>query len=299
MRTLWRAQTRHVAVWWTFLAVAGATNILLWCLLYSAHASRLTRIDSTLTMFLLSAAYVFGCAFRSFLPRADVQRICLFDTWLSSVVIGRSVATIAEVSFAAQWALMLHMLGDFADLPAVSAVALVIVPMLVVAQACSWYGVLTTNYRANAIENSIWAVTFGLIGLALLQLAPHFSGVVFLAIVVTLVGISLYLAFLALVDVPMYVSRSRASTTPSLSLAEGLRDATRRWIVTHDVAHWRQEIPWMSLYFTAAVWGSLLLCGGYALRHHLPESRVEASHQAGHERQPVSVRLQTSKPGLY
>ncbi len=44
-------------------------------------------------MLLLCAAYVFGCAFRSVLPRADVQRICLFDTWLSSVVVGRSVAT--------------------------------------------------------------------------------------------------------------------------------------------------------------------------------------------------------------
>jgi hypothetical protein len=62
-------------------------------------------------MLLLCAAYVFGCAFRSFLPRADVQRICLFDTWLSSVMIGRSLATVAEVCFAAQWAIVLHQLG--------------------------------------------------------------------------------------------------------------------------------------------------------------------------------------------
>jgi len=54
-------------------------------------------------MLLLCAAYVFGCAFRSFLPRADVQRICLFDTWLSSVVVGRTVATVAEICFAVQW----------------------------------------------------------------------------------------------------------------------------------------------------------------------------------------------------
>ena len=62
-------------------------------------------------MLLLCAAYVFGCAFRSFLPRADVQRICLFDTWLSSVVVGRSVATVAEICFAVQWAIVLHRLG--------------------------------------------------------------------------------------------------------------------------------------------------------------------------------------------
>jgi len=46
-------------------------------------------------MLLLCAAYVFGCAFRSFLPRAEV--ICLFDTWLSSVALGRTVATAAEI----------------------------------------------------------------------------------------------------------------------------------------------------------------------------------------------------------
>jgi hypothetical protein len=52
-------------------------------------------------MLFLSAAYVFACAFRSFLPRADIQRICLFDTWLSSVTVGRSVATVAEICFTA------------------------------------------------------------------------------------------------------------------------------------------------------------------------------------------------------
>src|SRR5450755_829495 len=57
---------------------------------------------------LLSAAYVFGCAFRSFYPVYDVPRICVVDSWLSSVLIGRSVATVAELCFVAQWALMLR-----------------------------------------------------------------------------------------------------------------------------------------------------------------------------------------------
>ena len=59
----------------------------------------------------LCAAYVFGCAFRSVLPRADVQRICLFDTWLSSVLVGRSVATLAEVCFIIQWSIVLRILA--------------------------------------------------------------------------------------------------------------------------------------------------------------------------------------------
>ena len=127
-------------------------------------------------MLFLCAAYVFGCAFRSFLPRADVQRICLFDTWLSSVLIGRSVATVAEVCFAAQWAIVLHQLGGLAGADTTVAVAWMLVPMIVVAQCCSWYGVLTTNYLANAIENSIWAVAFFAVGIALCRLLPEFEG---------------------------------------------------------------------------------------------------------------------------
>jgi hypothetical protein len=50
---------------------------------------------------------------------------------------------------------------------------------------------------------------------------------------------------------------------------EGLRDASTRWVVTHDLAEWKDEIAWMSLYFSAAVWASLALCAFYAVGNHL------------------------------
>jgi hypothetical protein len=40
---------------------------------------------------------------------------------------------------------------------------------------------------------------------------------------------------------------------------------TTRWVVTHDLAEWKDEIAWMSLYFSGAVWASLALCVCYAL----------------------------------
>lgn len=95
--------------WWGLLTLISGANIAVWLLLYhQLHDHPARGLDSTSgiePMLLLSAAYVFGCAFRSILPRADVQRICLFDTWLSSVVVGRSVATVAELCFAVQWAI--------------------------------------------------------------------------------------------------------------------------------------------------------------------------------------------------
>ena len=230
-------------------------------------------------MLLLCAAYVFGCAFRSLLPRADVQRICLFDTWLSSVVIGRSVATVAEVSFATQWALMLHQLGTMTGADTTLNAAWVIVPLIVIAQCFSWYAVLTTNYLGSAIENSIWAVAFFIAGIGLCRLLPEFDGPVRVVLAISIVGIAAYLAFLMTVDVPMYLSRWRTEAgegSPLLSPLEGLRDVSTRWVVTHDLAEWKGEIAWMSLYFSMAVWASLALCVFYSLENHLPRYRTQA-----------------------
>ena len=275
MRSLWQARPNPLAWWWALLTLASSINIGLWVVLYRQFHTQPAG-GSTYhveLMLLLCAAYVFGCAFRSFLPRADVQRICLFDTWLSSVVIGRSVATVAEVSFAAQWAIVLHQLGGIAGVDTTLNVAWVVVPLIVVAQCCSWYGVLTTNYLANAIENSIWAVAFLLVGIGFCRLLPEFDDLVRSGLVVAILGIAVYLAFLITIDVPMYLSRWRdglADGGKALSPLEGLRDASTRWVVTHDFAQWKDEIAWMSLYFTAAVWASLALCLIYSLMDHLP-----------------------------
>jgi len=223
---------------------------------------------------------VFGCAFRSFLPRADVQRICLFDTWLSSVVVGRSVATVAEVCFAAQWAIILHQLGTMTGADTTLNVAWVIVPLILIAECFSWHAVLTTHYLGNAIENSIWAVAFFLVGIGLCRLLPEFQDPVRVVLVISIVGIAAYLVFLMTIDVPMYLSRWRADVADGSRLLrplEGLRDVSTRWIVTHDLAHWKGEIAWMSLYFSAAVWASLALCFFYSLEDQLPRYRTEAS----------------------
>src|SRR5215471_15058460 len=94
------AWSNPLAWWWSVLALVSGANITVWFLLYRyLEQPRIVspgRPSDIELMLFLSAAYVFGCAFRSFLPRADVQRICLFDTWLSSVTVGRSVATVAE-----------------------------------------------------------------------------------------------------------------------------------------------------------------------------------------------------------
>jgi hypothetical protein len=305
MRMLWQGPSRQLAWWWALLTLASAGNIALWCLLYRHFYLVPTEpLDSTADielMLFLCAAYVFGCAFRSVLPRADVQRICLFDTWLSSVVIGRSVATVAEISFAAQWAIVLRQLGTMAGADTTIIVASVIVPLIVIAQCCSWYGVLTTNYLGNAIENSIWAIAFLTVGIALCRLLPEFEGIVRLGLIVAILGITGYLAFLITIDVPMYLNRWRddiAGGRKIISPVQGLRDASTRWVVTHDFIHWKDEIAWMSLYFTAAVWGSLALCLVYCFQDQLSRYRAEPVAQAWYVKGHYHATFEANEPHM-
>jgi hypothetical protein len=276
-RSVSLAWSNPLAWWWSLLTLVSGVNIAVWFVLYRRlHEQPTGGLGSTSgvqSMLLFGAAYVFGCAFRSLLPRADVQRICLFDTWWSSVVVGRSVATVAEVAFAAQWAMILHQLGTMTGADTTLSTAWVIVPLILIAEGFSWYAVLTKNYLGNAIENSIWAVAFFLVGIGLCRLLPEFGGPARVVLAVAITGIAAYLAFLMTIDVPMYLSRWRTEVIDSgrlLTPLEGLRDVSTRWIVTHDLAEWKDEIAWMSLYFSAAVWASLALCVFYALAEHLP-----------------------------
>lgn len=256
-----------VLVWWSALCAVSLFNVCAWRFSAAALARRKAVADPAVYTFqrrqlLLSAVYVFGCAFRSILPRADVQRIGLFDSWASSVLVGRSVATIAELCFVAQWALVLHKMACDAECRRGVVIAWLLVPLIVIAELCSWSAVLTTSYLGNAVEESIWALTalLGIVALLALWSRCAVAHRPFLATAI-LLGVA-YVTFMCTVDVPMYVSRwlaDEANGREYLSLGQGLSDVWSRCIVTLDWEEWYTEIPWMSFYFSVGVWCSIAL----------------------------------------
>ena len=295
----WVVWSNPVAIWWSFLVAVSGVNVAFWLLLYGYFrtANRQSGILRVELMIVLCAAYVFGCAFRSILPRADVQRICLFDMWLSSVFVGRSVATVAEICFVAQWAIILRLFAKFTRSDSVRNISNAVVPLIALAECFSWYAVITTDYLGDIIENSIWAVTFLLIAGALFRLIKEFHSAARVAIAVAFSGVIAYVSFLALIDVPMYFDRWQAdqeSGKKILSLLTGLYDVSTRRVVTHDIAQWRDEIAWMSLYFSAAVWSSLALCGIGLVADRLHQYRAISAHagiQKGpHPQAPLGLR---------
>ena len=227
----WLSWSNPLAAWWSFLLIVSTANIALWLLLYRhfrrKSLGRERGVFGFELMVPLCAAYVFGCAFRSVLPRADVQRICLFDTWLSSVLVGRSVATVAEICFAIQWAIVLHQLARIANAPVARTISIAVVPLILLAECCSWYAVITTSYLGNTVENSIWAVTFMLIGAALMMLLNEFRGFIQLAIGIAVAGIAGYVGFLVSIDVPMYFGRWQADVASGKKLLRHFRRPAR------------------------------------------------------------------------
>jgi hypothetical protein len=255
-------RSRAVAWWHRLLRGITVVNVALWSL--SAVAiTRGQQTDAASHMqLLLSAVYVLGCAFRSVLPVQDIRRVVLVDTRLSSVIVGRSVATVAELCFAGQWALILHRTASLSHSVLGQTVSLAIVPLIVVAEACSWYAVLTTAQRGHVVENSIWGLSAALVVGSMLLIGPHQIAELYQPMIAWCIAGAAYVAFIFFFDVPMYWSRWRADQTDGrqyLSIAQGMLDVRRRWVVSYRWEDWKTEVPWMSLYFTLGVWSSVSL----------------------------------------
>jgi len=267
--------TISVTDWWLFLRIVAVMNCTAWLV----SASVLTRHRSGYSvrayqqrrwLMSLAAVYVVGCAFRSFLPRIDLERICLVQSWLSRMSVGRSVATVAEICFMAQCALLLHIAGTSVKHRFTVKISQLLMPLIIIAECASWYAILSTNYFGHVVENSIWTVCAVLLLTSFFFLWSHSNRGqrLFLAAMMAFAGG--YILFMTTIDVPMYWSRWQMELKeglPNLSLLQGLVDASRSCVVSFEQRIWREEIPWMTLYFTVAVWVSILLPHAPMWRH--------------------------------
>ena len=256
-----------VTRWHAVLRAIAVVNLALWSLSAVAVTRAAAAIDAEANtaarvQLLLSAVYVLGCAFRSLFPVYDIPRMVLVDSRLSSVIVGRSVATVAELCFAAQWALLLYRTAVLSHSGFAQALSLAIVPLIMLAEGCSWQAVLTTAQRGHVFENSIWGLSAVLVVVSMLMIGPRRLADLYLPMIAWCVGGTAYVAFMFFVDVPMYWSRWRADQAAGrhyLSISQGVVDVRRRRVVSYRWEDWKSEVPWMSLYFTVGVWSSVSL----------------------------------------
>jgi hypothetical protein len=281
--------TFDVISWRYLLCAVALFNIVAWALsavalrvrgdALAADVHRVRRLQLA-----LSAIYVFGCAFRSVFPVYDVPRICLFNHWLSSVAVGRSVATVAELCFVAQWALLLNEISRAARSTIGIVTSLVIVPLIVVAETCSWYSVLTTSNIGHVVEESLWGLSVALLVLSVAAIYPRCAASRRPILIGWCIAGLAYVAFMFSVDVPMYWTRwvaDEAGGRHYMSIAQGVFDVSTRWNVSYRWADWKNEVAWMSLYFSLAVWISISLIHAPALGRYLATGAPRRSVRPG------------------
>jgi hypothetical protein len=256
-----------VLSWWYFLCALAVLNIAAWSLAARALGRRRATMSAESyaayrIQLVLSAVYVFGCAFRSVFPVYDIPRLCLFDTWLSSVAVGRSVATIAELCFVGQWALVLNATAQSTGSVLARIVSLLLMPLIATAEICSWHAVLTTSNLGHVAENSLWATSAVLVIAATISLLPHYTAVRrWVLFAWCLAGLA-YVGFMFFIDVPTYWLRhlaDQAANRHYLSFAQGLADVAHRRVVSYRWEDWKSEVVWMTLYFSLGVWFSISL----------------------------------------
>jgi hypothetical protein len=261
-------------LWWMLLCVAAVVNVAAWLVSARRLARRAAHWQADVyatrrVLLWLAAVYVAGCAFRSVLPMIDVPRYCLHDTWMSRIFVGRSVATLAELAFVAQWALLMREAG------AVRA-ARAVVPIIVAAEALSWFAVLTTNDLFHAAENAVWTVAAGFAA-AFFASRWRYEGTLGRRVIVAALGCAGgYIVFMAAYVVPMYLARWQPGHA-YLSLGEGLGQVLQRCTVECDWALWWQDAAWLTPYFTLAVWISIALPQVPSLR----PAGASAAHRRG------------------
>eukprot|EP00520_Triparma_pacifica_P010390 CAMPEP_0118657268 /NCGR_PEP_ID=MMETSP0785-20121206/13927_1 /TAXON_ID=91992 /ORGANISM="Bolidomonas pacifica, Strain CCMP 1866" /LENGTH=226 /DNA_ID=CAMNT_0006550173 /DNA_START=271 /DNA_END=951 /DNA_ORIENTATION=+ len=209
-----------------------------------------------------TAIFTIVCAFRSFLPRVDAERLCFWDLGIiQTPFVGRSLATVAEISFAYQftryWARVVGAVG----LPFSLIIANLAWFLCSFAQALCWTGVLTTNNFWHACENSLWGISPFILAVGAIEASTrkgafkHEKNKKFLQIFC--VAGPAFVAYLATYDVPMYIQKWRDGVGGGvdLTLSEGLKHSLTCNVDRSDEL-WGQEMPWMSGYF---VFGPIIM----------------------------------------
>jgi hypothetical protein len=242
--------------WWKTLCAIALANMGLWVWMITTSQSQHSTFYIQAT---LSGIYVLVCAFRSFYPRIDLERYCLHDTPLSSVALGRSLATIAEICFSIQCAIIVYSLSMAIESQLAAFVAYTIVPTIVMAQLFCWHATLTLNHFWHSLEEMAWVV------MLILTAACFVAGFIYLSsdyILLMIIGFISCLAsiwIMLVIDIPMYLSRTseKEHHHSHLSIQNRMHDAIMRRVQTNDWAIWKQEVLWLTSYFTVGVWLSI------------------------------------------
>jgi hypothetical protein len=141
----------EVLLWWISMSTIGLMNILSFMGITGKKAilnlvdffRRTLRLGLRLSLFYSPLWHRSNCHDRQF---------------FSSIFVGRTIATVAELGFIAQWAIVLHLVGEAVRDKKILFVSKIIFPMIFIAEIFSWYASVS-NYKYHQIY--FWRISLG------------------------------------------------------------------------------------------------------------------------------------------
>lgn len=127
-------------------------------------------------------------------------------------MVGRTLATIAEISFIIQLSLFLKEISKNTGNRFGLVISKTILPLIIIAEICSWYAVITTSYLGNIIEESIWGFCGFLLTLAAISIWVKLNPKLKKLLTKFIIFGMCYIGFMCFIDVPMYMDRYKADS---------------------------------------------------------------------------------------
>ena len=261
-----------VDTWSKFMITIAIINILIVCYVF-------TNVNSSFEMklFILAAIFVVVNSIRSIWLRQDNARLCLFDTIMSSPLIGRTITTVSELAFVALLILVVKEIirkSNYSNKSSLNLTLNIVFFMILIAEVFCWSGCLSHNQYWNMLEESTWTLSSIIISIIMVILYVNtsnksFEKFLYVAILVSV----MYQVFMIKVDVPMYYQRGKNHIPnkeyENKSLLDKIKDMYKCKKISNSNEDWDNEMPWMTGYFTSGSWISIALVVWYQINRKL------------------------------
>lgn len=271
----------EIQTWLNILKGVSIINISIICVYIVLFHTTMSQTQAFYSI--LVAIYVLVCAIRSIWPRLDTKCTCVFNNKISSPFVGRSLATVAEMSFIILLVMITNTIiiileksqGGSQITSTLKILNLMILPTIFIAQMTCWYGITTKNYFWEIIEGALW--TYAIIILFVVYLFIYIKTVgknipnnklrfvaPFLPYVLIIIGLHLLFMFVNYIPLTM---RNNLLYKNHIPFWKGLSELSCNKI-SKKYKDWQKDMPWLTGYFSISVWVALLIL----LWHHKLES---------------------------
>lgn len=272
-------------LWWKILSAISVLNIL-FISCYSLTVKNVNTVQKILIAF--SFIYTIVCAVRSFWLRKDVEQVCFFDVGISTPYVGRSLATIAELCYILiiiiVFCYIILYISKIANknLHVLFWLVKITFPIIIIAEIFSWLGCISKYYLWNAAEESLWMISaciFILVAFILYSNILNIKQSIATQSITRLLAIfvicaTIFVIFMIITDIPMYYKRWKKGIKQDEEIyfwkdfkgqnkqkltKENIVNLNRCVEISKDFNIWKDEIAWLTGYFTFGVWSSFAL----------------------------------------